>query len=125
MGIDNQGTSFLVKRQLPRFALIAKVEVTQLNTNVRTYGQVSEISRQGCFINILHTLPVGTPIKIVISRDEVTFSTQGEIIYKEEGKGMGVAFRHSLAEQLAILDAWLGASASLCFFTPDADRATQ
>jgi hypothetical protein len=116
--IDNQSSPFLRKREVPRFALIVSVEVTESNTGVRTSGQISEISRKGCYIDIVNTLPVTTPIKIVISRDQETFTTDGTVIYTQEGIGMGVAFKQPALEQLGILDVWLGASTSLCFFAP-------
>jgi hypothetical protein len=125
MKIDQSNSSFRAKRELPRFAFIAKVEVTELSTGAHMSGRISEISRKGCFIDILKTLMVGTIINIVISRDQESFTTVGAVIYTQEGTGMGVAFQQSEPEQLAILDAWLGASTSLCFFTPDENIATK
>jgi hypothetical protein len=54
----------------------------------------------------------------VISRDRGTFTTEGTIIYKQEGKGMGLVFKQPAPEQLRILDKWLEESASLRFFDP-------
>ncbi len=116
---EEPNLTFLKKREVPRYALTANVEVTELGTGTRSSGRVSEISRKGCFIKILDTLPVGTAVTIVIPRDHETFTTAGKIIYAQPGIGMGVAFEQPAPEQLGILDAWLGASTSLCFFIPD------
>lgn len=116
--IDNPSPPFRGKREVPRFALILSVEVTEPNTGARMSARISEISRKGCYIDILNPLPMRTPIKIVISRDRETFTTGGTVIYTQEGKGMGVAFKQPAPEQRAILDVWLGASTSLCFFIP-------
>ncbi|HVA93433.1 MAG TPA: PilZ domain-containing protein [Candidatus Dormibacteraeota bacterium] len=117
--IEELHQSFQIKREVPRYALSANVEVTELGTGTQTSGRVSEISRKGCYIKISDTLPVDTPVKIVIPRDTETFSTDGKIIYAQDGTGMGVAFQQTAPEQLEILDAWLGASISLCFFMPE------
>jgi hypothetical protein len=107
------------KREVPRFALTANVEVTELGTGARRSGRVSEISRKGCFVKIQDTLRVDTAIKIVIPYDQETFTTEGKIIYSQPGTGMGIAFEQPAPEQLGILDTWLGAKTSLCFFIPD------
>jgi PilZ domain-containing protein len=116
--IDTPSPPFQVKREVPRFALIVDVEVTEPNTSAHMSGRIAEISRKGCFIDILNTPPVGTRVNIVISRDHGTFTTQGTIIYKQEGKGMGVVFKQPAPEQLRILDKWLEESVSLRFFEP-------
>jgi PilZ domain len=115
---DNPGSTYRVKREVPRFSLNASVEVTEPNTGARIQGRTTEISRKGCFVETSNVLAVGTPIKIVISREQGTFTTDGTILYTQEGTGIGVVFKPSALEQLGILDQWLGASSSLCFFTP-------
>lgn len=109
---------FRVKREVPRFAFLASIEVTEANTGARMSGKVSEISRKGCFIQIPDGLPVGTPVTIAVSRDKETFTSGGAVIYTRKGEGVGVAFKQTDDGQLAILDAWLKESCSLCFFTP-------
>jgi hypothetical protein len=70
-------------------------------------GRVSEISRKGCYIDVLITLPPGTLIQLKVLRDLGTFSTKGKIIYAQESMGMGVAFLDIDDDQLKTLDAWL------------------
>jgi len=123
MGISGQKPTspFLVKRKVPRFRLDADVKI-RLNTGGRLFGRLSEISRKGCYVHISETPRVGTFIKLLILRDQETFATDGAVIYAQKSKGIGIAFKQTAPEQLVILDAWLGASTSLCFFTPDEHR---
>ena len=114
----------LVKREVPRFAFDADVKV-RLHTGAHLFGRLSEISRKGCYVHISETPPVGTSIKLLIARNHETFATDGTVIYAEKRKGIGIAFKQTAPEQLAILDAWLGASSSLCFFMPDGNSATK
>jgi len=116
--IDNANPSFRIRREVPRFALVASVEVAVPNTGKRVSGQVTEISRKGCFIETLNPLPVGSPIKITISKDNETFRADGAVIYSRERGGMGVTFDRPAPQQLSILDVWLEKNTSLCFFTP-------
>jgi hypothetical protein len=103
----NADTSFREKRSVPRYILIASVEVIESVTEAKIAGRISEISRKGCYVDVLNTLPVGTRIRLIISRDQGNFTTRGKIIYVQEAMGMGVAFTDTSPDQMMILDAWL------------------
>jgi hypothetical protein len=98
---------FREQRTVPRYEFIATVEVVEPVSDMRLSGRVSEISRKGCFVDILNTLPAGTKINLRITRDQGAFFTPATIIYVQEGMGMGIAFREPATEQMQILDAWL------------------
>jgi len=101
------GESYREKRTVPRYSFIAHVEVIEPASDTHIAGRVSEISRKGCYIDILITLPPGTLIHLKVLRDLGTFSTKGKIIYAQECMGMGVAFLETEEDQLNTLDAWL------------------
>lgn len=103
----NPSPPYREKREVPRFTFVACVDLTETTTQTRISGRISEISRKGCFVDVLNTLPVGTPLRLTISRDQGNFETPARIIYVQEGMGMGVAFVTPAAEQLKILDSWL------------------
>ena len=95
------------KRSVPRYTLIASVEVIESTTETKIAGRISEISRKGCYVDVLNTLPVSTRVRLVISRDKGNFTTHGKIIYVQESMGMGVAFMDTPDDQLQILEVWL------------------
>lgn len=95
------------KRSVPRYPLIATVEILEAASEMRLSGRLSEISRKGCYVDVLNTLPAGTMIQLRVSRDRGTFVTAGTIIYVQEGMGMGVAFVDPAPDQLKTLDDWL------------------
>jgi hypothetical protein len=68
---------------------------------------MTEVSRKGCYVNTPSTLPVNTFLRVIISRDEGTFMTNGKVIYVHEGIGMGIVFLDSAEDQLEILNSWL------------------
>lgn len=103
----NSGPPYREKREVPRFSFIAEVALIEPATDTRISGRISEISRKGCFVDLLNTLPEGTPIELKVSRDQGVFVTRGRIIYVQPGMGMGVAFVDISADQMKILDAWL------------------
>jgi len=101
------GPPFRDKREVPRYSFIAEAVVTDLASDTRIAGRISEISRKGCYVDVLNTLPEGTSIHLRISRDQGAFETDGRIIYVQPGMGMGVAFANIPADQLKLLDTWL------------------
>ncbi len=94
-------------RREPRFSFTATAALVDPSTEMKFSGRVSEISRRGCYVDILNPLPVGTLLKLQILRDQGTFEAQGKIIYVHEGFGMGVFFIDPPEDQLKILDTWL------------------
>jgi len=94
-------------RTVPRYTFIAAAEIVEPSSGVRMAGRISEISRKGCYVDLLNTLPKGTAIQLRISRDQGAFACPGKIIYVQDGMGMGVVFDHMSGDQLQILDSWL------------------
>lgn len=103
----NSAPSFRERRSVPRFNLTAAAEVIEPRSGVRISGRISEISRNGCFLDILNPLPVGTRLRLTISRDQGTFSTDAKIIYLQAGMGAGILFLDVAPDQSKVLDAWL------------------
>lgn len=104
---EDTSATFANKRTVPRYTFIATVDIVEPVTDTRFSGRVSEISRKGCYLDILNTLPKGTVVHLTVSRDIGTFDTPGNVIYVQDGVGMGVAFADVPPEQLQILDSWL------------------
>jgi len=106
-GPTASGLPFGQRRTVPRYSLIASAEVLEPATDARMSGRISEISRKGCYVDLLNTLPVETTVQLRITRDQGSFTTMARIIYVQEGLGMGVAFVDPPQDQLRILDSWL------------------
>jgi len=101
------GTTYNPPRTVPRYSFVATVEVTDTTSQTRLELRIAELSRRGCFMDTMNPLPLDTPLKVVISKDHATFSTDGKVIYVQESIGMGVAFLNPSPEKLKILDSWL------------------
>jgi hypothetical protein len=103
----NSSPSFRERRSVPRFSLIASAEIIEPASGVHISGRISEISQKGCYLDVLNVLPVGTRLRLNISRDQGAFSTEAKIIYVQEGMGMGILFLNVAPDQLKVLDTWL------------------
>ena len=100
-------TSAKERRSLPRFFFVATAQIADPDSTVRVTTRISEISRNGCYVDSINSMPVGTLLNIRIERDQGTFVTNGKIIYVHERIGMGVLFLDPAPDQLQLLDLWL------------------
>jgi CheY-like chemotaxis protein len=99
--------SYSQLRKIPRYPFSATTEMIDGESAVCLSGRVAEISRKGCYMDSLNTLPVGTVRKVRIFRDSGTFMTSGKIIYVHERIGMGIAFIDPPPDHLKVLNLWL------------------
>ncbi len=106
-GSARLGGPYAERRAVPRYTFIATAEIIEPATDTHISGRVSEISKFGCYVDILNTLPKGTPIRVRITTDRGSFESAGKIIYVQENVGMGVGFESPSADQQKTLEAWL------------------
>jgi hypothetical protein len=104
---SSTGTAYATKRSVPRYTFVAVAEITDDSSQTCVVGRIAELSRKGCFVDTINPLPLGTSLKLVISRDQGTFATNGKVIYVQEAIGMGVAFVDPSPEKVKVLDTWL------------------
>jgi PilZ domain-containing protein len=94
-------------RRCPRFPFYASAEIVELKTQTRLTTRTSELSRYGCYLDMLNPLPLGTKVIIQILYNEQAFGTIGRVIYSHRNMGMGVAFDEMEAPQEQTLEKWL------------------
>lgn len=100
------------RRGAPRYSLILPAEVTDLLSSKKFTARTSDVSRTGCYIDMLQPLPRDTQIHVRLQNQPEVFESSATVIYVSPGLGMGVAFAKSLpANNQAILDRWLAATA--------------
>lgn len=100
-------TASLDRRASPRYAFVATTQITDSKQAQRLSGRITEISRQGCFVDVVHALPAGTMLKLRITCDQGTFETPAKILYVQQGIGMGMTFVDTAEDQIKILERWL------------------
>jgi hypothetical protein len=100
------------RRVAPRYPLILLAEVTDRLSSSKFTARTSDVSRSGCYIDMLNPLPHGTQIQVRLRNQREIFESSATVMYVSPGLGIGVAFAENLpAEQLEVLDAWLAVAA--------------
>lgn len=75
--LSNSVTSDRERRTAQRYAFVATTEMTGSGSAGTLSGRVTEISREGCYVDILNALPAGTLLNVRIICDKGTFVTKG------------------------------------------------
>jgi hypothetical protein len=94
-------------RRTPRFPFVATAELTHEESGGTLNCQVAELSANGCYVDMLNTLPVSSPINIKIFAGSECFEATAKVIYAHENLGMGVAFQDVSIKSGVLLRRWL------------------
>ncbi|HWY44149.1 MAG TPA: PilZ domain-containing protein [Candidatus Sulfotelmatobacter sp.] len=98
------------RRKSPRFAFIAGGELHEEKSNTLLRTRVSEISKTGCYLDMMNPLPNGTPIQLSIAAGGELFQAKAKIVYAVEHLGAGVHFEEIDSVSEPILERWLAAA---------------
>lgn len=106
-GIGDAGARFANRRAVPRYPLIAAVEIIEPLERTTISGRTSEAGLNGCYIEMTNPLPPKTVVQLRITRGSQTFETWAQVVHTRGGVGMGMVFLQPRPEQRALLAAWL------------------
>ena len=90
-----------------RFPFITSVEITDLQTEVQTIEQLSDLSLFGCQVETAKPLPAGTRVRIRIVHKGETFAAMGKVANVRTNSGMGIVFSGIEEGAEIILEKWV------------------
>jgi hypothetical protein len=95
------------RRINPRYSFIANAEVADEQSGASIAARVSELSLQGCYLDMVNPLPMRTTVFISISSGADSFRAKGRIVYVHPGIGAGVVFVEVPLSSQSVLQRWL------------------
>ncbi len=95
------------KRRSPRYSFIASAELIEVKADVRIASRVSELSRHGCYLDMLNPFPNGTLVLVKIAAGEAFFEAKSKIVYAQHNMGAGVTFLEMTPDSQTVLERWL------------------
>ena len=95
------------RRRTPRYVFFASAELLEEKSEVRIASRVSELSLNGCYLDMMNPFPKDTQVLLRIWADEKIFQSKGKIIYSQPNMGAGVVFLDMDPMYQAILQIWL------------------
>jgi hypothetical protein len=96
------------KRSCPRYPFSPAAEAVDVLADSRINGRLSDIARNGCYMDTISPFASKTDVMLTITRDNQSFRTHARVVYEQIGMGMGLAFTTAEPEQLRQLGRWLG-----------------
>ena len=105
---DTSGANRIERRQSERrrylrFPFTAAVDVFEPQSKAKISGRTTDISQEGCYVDTISPLPVGTIVKICLTKERVTFEANAKVVLSQAGMGMGVASISTVPHQLRIV----------------------
>jgi hypothetical protein len=94
-------------RRSPRYPFYASAQITELQTKTGVTARTSELSRYGCYMDMMNPFPLATRVKIQITHRDEKFEAMGSVIYAQPNIGMGVSFEVAQPQDDATLEKWL------------------
>jgi PilZ domain len=99
-------------RRSPRIPFVAAAEITELQTETRLPARTGDLSRHGCYVDMVNPLPVGTPVRVHITHGQRSFYANAGVVYSQTPLGMGLAFQPVESKHEAVLESWLSEAVS-------------
>ena len=99
--------AYLEKRRSPRYSFIASAELIEERADVRIASRVSELSRFGCYLDMMNPFPTGTMVLVKISAGDAFFEAKAKIVYSQPNMGAGVGFLEVASASQEALGRWL------------------
>jgi hypothetical protein len=95
------------RRRTLRFPFEASAEVSWENSDPRLPARVTEISPNGCRLQMDNPVEVGRSIFVKIFAEDSFLEAHATVVYSQPHSGMGVAFRGLKPYFVDVLRKWL------------------
>jgi len=95
------------RRSFPRYPVSSAVDAVDIDGDCRTTGRLSDISRNGCYVDTISPFEVGAALTLTIIRDKRSIKTRAKVVYCQIGMGMGLSFTTTEPDQVLLLLSWL------------------
>lgn len=99
------------RRRSPRYVFFASAQLSEENSDVRVVSRVSELSQNGCYLDMMNPFPTGTMVRLKIEMESAVFEARAKIVYSQPNVGAGVAFVEVDPKHAQVLRGWLEAAA--------------
>jgi PilZ domain len=96
------------RRLTSRRLFSADALVVDEQAAIRLQARCSDLSLQGCYVDTMNPLPVGTLACLELRVKDEVFRTIAQVSSSHAGMGMGLRFEEPSPDQIAVLAGWLG-----------------
>jgi hypothetical protein len=90
-----------------RVPFVAQAEIIEAGANIGLAVRVSDISKDGCYVDLRSPLPKGTTVRISIQTATGTCEADAVVAFTHPHLGMGLVFKNMEPRSRAELQKWL------------------
>jgi hypothetical protein len=95
-------------RRSTRYSFVARAEIGEMNDGgFRIHARTTEISLNGCFLDMANPLPEGQQIFVKIFTASDYFEASGTVVYSQPNIGVGIEFHDVSRHFQPTLQRWL------------------
>jgi hypothetical protein len=97
------------RREFPRYLLGAPAEIRDPTKKTKAAGQVTMISKKGCFLKAARRFQPSAMVQLHIQKGDTAFETWAKVIpnVPDAGEGMALLFMGTAPEQEQLLTRWI------------------
>jgi hypothetical protein len=95
------------RRRNRRYAFIASAELFEPVTKMKIATRVSELSLQGCYLDMLNPFPEDTIALVKISVGKTVFESKVRVVYAHSNLGLGLVFLEPDPKNVEVLNSWI------------------
>jgi PilZ domain len=96
------------RRRTPRYMFFASAELLEEKSEVRIATRVSELSRNGCYLDMMNPFPMHTVVQVKIWTEEnILIETKACVVYSQPNRGAGLSFIDLDPRYVPLLEKWL------------------
>ncbi|MFI5089671.1 MAG: PilZ domain-containing protein [Terriglobales bacterium] len=92
------GAAQAERRRYPRYACSGGVKLGKEGTDLSTWARLSDIGLGGCYVELMSTLPLQTPVEVAIEMDDLKIHGRGVVRTTHPSVGNGIAFTQMTAD---------------------------
>jgi hypothetical protein len=96
------------RRRSPRYPFAATAEIFDEKENARTSSHVSDLSLQGCYVEVMNPFPQGTRVFVEIYTEAEFLEVHAKVAFLKPKAGMGLTFNELQPCFSTVLNKWLG-----------------
>jgi PilZ domain-containing protein len=100
------------RRRSPRYPFAATAEIIDEKENARTSSHVSDLSLQGCYVEVRNPFPQGTSVFVEIYTETEFLEVHAKVAFLKSKAGMGLTFNELQPCFTTVLNKWLGKAAT-------------
>jgi c-di-GMP-binding flagellar brake protein YcgR len=97
------------RREHPRYSAQVQMELREEGSDIPLRLQTTDLSRGGCYIQLIMTLPLGTLVRATLWLDDAPVRIRGRVVTRHPQFGNGIMFLEFEGDGAKLLTRYLDA----------------